>query len=762
MAVDSSGNIYVADTGNQTIRQIAPGAVVTTVAGSPGQAGTADGATSAARFSSPGGIAVDSARAIYVADFASNTIRKIAGGSVSTLAGTAGTAGTTDGTGAAARFRGPSKLGVDSAGNVYVADQMNHTIRKITPAAVVTTLAGAAGLTGSVDGVGSAARFYQPISAAVDAAGNIFVAEYANSTIRKIVASDGTVTTVAGLAGKTGTTDGSGTGGGAKFRYPTAITVDAAGNLYVSDQYNAVIRKITPEGVVSTLAGSAEKFGSADGVGGDARFNYPFGITVDAAGVLYVSDTNNHTIRRITPDGTVGTLAGFPGQGGYADGTAGGARFNFPHGIAVDGAGTLYIADRNNHRIRRVTTNGAVTTLAGSGTAGFADGTGTAAAFNSPEGLAIAPSGALYVSDTYNCAIRKILNGVVTTLAGGGCAFGAVDGTGSAARFNYPSGVAIDLRGDLYVGDRYNYRIRKVTPAGVVTSLAGNNYGFQDGTGAAARFTYPIGIAVAPDSSVYITDQYNNAIRKGVRSAPWSDVPFGVFDTPADGSTGAGEVAVTGWALDDEGVASVEIYRSPKEGTGPSTDLIYIGNALFVNGARGDIAAAYPTLPNKDRAGWGYMLLTNYVGEGTFTLSAFAKDTEGQSTLLGTKKLTINNAASVKPFGTIDTPMQGETVSGTIVNFGWALTPQPNIIPTDGSTIDVYVDGVFRGHPVYNNFRSDVAALFPGLRNSNGAVGYFMLDTRTLSNGVHTIEWVARDSAGNAQGMGSRYFIVKN
>jgi hypothetical protein len=352
----------------------------------------------------------------------------------------------------------------------------------------------------------------------------------------------------------------------------------------------------------------------------------------------------------------------------------------------------------------------------------------------------------------------------VTTLAGGGgCSFsGPVDGTGSAARFSYPSGIAADARGDLYVGDRSNYRIRKVTPAGVVTTLAGSTYGFQDGTGAAARFSYPYGIAVAPDSSVFITDQYNNAIRKGVRSAPWSEAPFGVFDTPPAVSTGAGEVAVTGWTLDDEGVAAVEIYRSPKEGTGSPTDLIYIGNALFVNGARPDIAQAYPTLPNKDRAGWGYMLLTNYVGEGTFTLSAFAKDFEGQSTLLGTKKLTINNAASVKPFGTIDTPMQGETVSGTIVNFGWALTPQPNTIPTDGSTITVYVDSVPRGHPVYNNFRSDVAALFPGLNNSNGAVGYFMLDTRTLTNGVHTIEWVARDNAGNAQGMGSRYFTVKN
>jgi hypothetical protein len=261
---------------------------------------------------------------------------------------------------------------------------------------------------------------------------------------------------------------------------------------------------------------------------------------------------------------------------------------------------------------------------------------------------------------------------------------------------------------------------------------------------------------------VYITEYSSNAIRKGVRSAPWSESPFGAFDTPGEGSSVAGEVPVTGWSLDDEGAASVEIYRSPAAGQGPATDLILVGAATFVGGARPDLAAAFPTLPNNTRAGWGYMLMSNLVGDGTFTLSAIAKDTEGQSKLLGTKSITINNASSVKPFGTIDTPMQGETVSGVITNFGWALTPKPNTIPTDGSTIEVYVDNVFRGRPTYNQYRVDVATLFPGLNNSNGAVGFFPLDTRTLSNGVHTIAWVVRDNAGNAQGIGSRYFTVKN
>lgn len=247
---------------------------------------------------------------------------------------------------------------------------------------------------------------------------------------------------------------------------------------------------------------------------------------------------------------------------------------------------------------------------------------------------------------------------------------------------------------------------------------------------------------------------------------PETNAPFGAFDAPANFGTGAGEVAVTGWALDDQGVSALEIYRSAAAGEPTGTNgLVFVGNGMFFTGTRPDIATAYPSLPNKDGAGWGYMMLTNVLpnqGTGTFTLSAFAKDAEGQSTLLGTKTITLTNNTSAKPFGTLDTPTQRETISGTYTIFGWALTPKPNTIPTDGSTIDVLVDGVVVGHPVYNTLRSDIAAAFPGLNNSNGAGGYFVLNTETLANGVHTLSWVVRDSAGNVQGIGSRFVIVRN
>jgi Bacterial Ig domain len=238
--------------------------------------------------------------------------------------------------------------------------------------------------------------------------------------------------------------------------------------------------------------------------------------------------------------------------------------------------------------------------------------------------------------------------------------------------------------------------------------------------------------------------------------------PFGAVDTPANGVTVAGEVPVTGWALDDAGVDKVEVFRSPVAG---ESGLIFVGRAVFIRGARPDVQAAYPSVPSNDNAGWGFMVLTNMLpnqGNGTFDLHVFATDFAGLSTSLGTRRIIAANSASLRPFGTIDTPGQGETVSGTIVNFGWALTPMPKSIPTNGSTIDVYVDGVFRGHPVYNNYRADIAGLFPGLSNTNGAVGYFMLDTTTLSNGLHTIAWVVTDSAGQTSGMGSRFFRVQN
>jgi len=254
------------------------------------------------------------------------------------------------------------------------------------------------------------------------------------------------------------------------------------------------------------------------------------------------------------------------------------------------------------------------------------------------------------------------------------------------------------------------------------------------------------------------------SVTLNVYGAGSSAVPFGSFDTPVDSSTVRGNIPVTGWALDDIEVVSVKVYRDPISGEGGN--LVYIGDAVFVEGARPDVEAAYPGYPLNYRGGWGYMMLTNFLpngGNGTFVIHTVAGDKEGNEVNLGAKTIICDNENAVKPFGAIDTPTQGGTASGAaFVNFGWALTPQPKYIPTDGSTIWVWVDGVPLGHPVYDNYRSDIATLFPGYANSDGAVGYYYLDTTTYENGVHNIAWSVEDSEGQTSGIGSRYFNIFN
>jgi uncharacterized repeat protein (TIGR01451 family) len=517
-ALDSAGNIYVADTTNFAVRKITPAGIVTTLAGLAGTGGFTDGTGSDAHFGSLNGIAVDKAGNIYVTDGTYNTVRKITRtGVVTTLAGTPAVVGSTDGTGSAARFHYPFGITVDTAGNLYVSDQSNHTIRKITPGGVVTTVAGSAGVIGSADGSGSAARFYYPSGMAIDSAGNLFVADTYNHTIRKITPG-GSVSTFAGTAGASGIANG--TGSGASFIYPYGIAVGGT-NLYVADTWGCTIRKITSAGVVTTVAGQPRIPGVADGTGNAAQFNYPYGLSANSTGMIYVADSYNKAIRKITSAGAVTTLAGSKtndvGGVGSADGTGRAARFNYPNGVAVSG-NSIYVADSSNNTIRKITSTGAVTTLAGAPRVfGHADGTGSAAQFYYPYGIAADKAGTLYVADTNNHTIRKITPaGVVTTLAGAGGVSGSADGTGSAARFYTPYAVAVDGSSNVYVADSLNFTVRKITPGGVVTTVAGlaGSSGSTDGTGSGARFTYLYGIAVDNAGNVYVTDAGNYTVRK--------------------------------------------------------------------------------------------------------------------------------------------------------------------------------------------------------------------------------------------------------
>jgi sugar lactone lactonase YvrE len=319
------------------------------------------GATGAL-FAFPAAIAADGAGNLYVADSSSNSVEKItAAGMVSTLAGTTGVAGTQDGTGGGALFNQPAGVAVDNAGNVFVSDTGNATIRKITPSGTVSTLAGSPANRGSQDGPGSTATFSAPAGLNVDGAGNLYVTDTFNATIRKIT-SAGVVSTLAGMAGNRGDADG--TGAAARFNYPNGVTVDAAGNVYVADTYNDTIRQITAAGVVTTLAGSAGISGATDLTGATALFNQPCGIAVDAAGNIYVADTGNGTIRKIAPGGVVRTVAGAAGIAGWGDGMGNRALFNQPRGLVVDATGNVFVADTGNGTLRKIAADGTVTTPA--------------------------------------------------------------------------------------------------------------------------------------------------------------------------------------------------------------------------------------------------------------------------------------------------------------------------------------------------------------------------------------------------------------
>lgn len=346
-------------------------------------------------------------------------------------------------------------LAACGGGNSAVGVSSGSTSTTNATVEQVSTVAGSTAW-GATNGPVATATFNDPCDVAVDAAGNIYVADTGNHLIRKIDTS-GNVTTVAG-AGTGGNVDGNGVA--AKFTFPNGFALDSSGNLYVADSGNNTIRKIDTSGNVTTLAGSSTP-GSANGRGTAASFDFPAGIVVDPGGNLFVADDGNNLIRKIDPSGNVTTFAGSGAQGS-ANGLGTAASFNAPHGLVLDASGNLYVADAGNNLVRKIDPSGNVTTLAGSGAQGSANGQGTAATFNKPNGVAVDASGNVYVADTGNNVIRKVDSaGNVTTLAGSGAA-ALTNGQGTAASFDSPDGLTVDAAGNVFVADTLNNAIRKI------------------------------------------------------------------------------------------------------------------------------------------------------------------------------------------------------------------------------------------------------------------------------------------------------------
>ena len=326
---------------------------------------------------------------------------------VTSLAGQPLVSGGANGSGTNALFSDPAAMVADSLGNLFLADSGNHAIRKVSSAGVVTTIVGQLGVSGSGGATGGTAKFDRPCGIAMDRAGNLFVSDTGNHTVRKITPAGG-VSTIAGSVGQGDFANGSGTT--ARFSSPLGLAVATNGNLYVADSGNHVIRVISPSGVVSTLAGSPENWGSEDGVGSVARFNGPVGVALDGQGDLLVSDANNHTIRKVTTTGVVTTWVGTPGLDGCVDGVGRAARFCMPAELVADRHGNVFVADSFNHVVRKISRDGRVTTVTGvPGGVGAGDGVNGRARLFNPYGLAVRPDGSLALADAYNHLLRVVL-----------------------------------------------------------------------------------------------------------------------------------------------------------------------------------------------------------------------------------------------------------------------------------------------------------------------------------------------------------------
>lgn len=698
LAFDQKGNLYVADNINRSIiRKVTPEGVVSTYAGN-GVQGFANGSLSVAKFSLPTDLIFSTDGSAYVADNGNHQIRKISTtGNVTTFAGSLDY-GNVDGTGGAAKFNQPYSAVFDKNGNLFVTDEFNHQIRKITPQGVVTVFAGN-GEAGFADGTGTAARFNMPMGIVIDAQDNLYVADYSNNSIRKVTP-QGVVTTVAGT-GEKGFANGN--AATAQFDRPRGLALDASGNIYVADYFNYRVRKISVDGIVSTFAGNGSS-GYADGLSGKSSFrsvcdvafgpdgalyasddldnrirkiapvsfkafssvqSWPSiaqslaisassltgnlnilasdgyevslsstsgfasslnltptngsissveifirisntakpganngtvsftssgaqdvvlnltgettpntasptimkgiyvstyasglkatGVVADADGNLFVADGTNHVIKKISTDGTITVLSG-AGTSGFADGKGTAAKFNYPNGIAIAKNGDLYITDSNNHRIRKVTQDGEVTTIAGTGTSGSLEGAAATAQFYNPCGIAIDIYGNIFVADLNNSKIRKISTDLIVSTVGVGS-------------FNYPSGVAADINGNIYVADQSGQKIKKIAADGTISIIAGTSAGYLDGNALSSKFNYPSALTVDAEGNIYVSDLNNHMIRK-------------ILSTGLVVTLG-GSTSITG---STDGVGTISVFYSPQ---GLTTDLK--GNVYVADGGSGKI-----------------------------------------------------------------------------------------------------------------------------------------------------------------------------
>ena len=694
VTVDSAGNVYFSSA-NAVFKL--SGATVTLVAGNsrPGFAGDGGAATNA-QMNTPAGLAVDKAGNLYICDSLNNRVRIVTtDGIIHTFAGN-GYTGYVNAVGDGgpanqAQLNLPSGVAVDSGGNVYIADTGDNLVRKVAIDSTISTIAGIGYPGFAGDGsAATAASLNHPEDVAVDSSGNIYISDTLDAAIRKIT-SDGNINTIAG----NGTIGYSGDGGpatSAGLIQPFGIAVDSSGNIYISEPPDGRIRKVDTKGIINTIAGNGALGFAGDGSAAtSAELYLPNGVAVDSSGNVYIADTLNARVRKVS-GANISTVAGNGGLSYSGDGgSAVKAQLNAPQGVAVDAAGNFYIADTNNNVVRKVATNGTISTIAGNGTPGSGN-----SQLNGPQGVAVDTSGNVYVADTQNARVLKISGGSVSTAAGNGTlGFGGDNGPAASAQLNTPIGVAVDKSGNLYIADFGNNRIRMVSPSGAITTLAGTSQGFggDGGPASAARLSGPQGVAVDSAGNVYIADTLNNRLR---------EVSGGIINTIAGngiaGSTGDGGPAIQAELVNPGGI------------TVDSAGNVYMSDLSL------RIRKIYPNGPIFTVAGTG---MAGYTGDGGLANVA---------TLNGPIGLSADSKGNVYIADTINNAVRLVTSAGSSISVAAVTGAASNALGAiaPGEVLVLYGSGLGPANLVSNSF------------NSFGVLSNSLAGTTVYINGVPT------------------------